>query len=66
VDRTTGLICDQTIVLTGFYSHKGFQTPLRRIRFKDPKTGKRLIFLTNNFALPALTSAPLHSFAALY
>jgi len=49
VDRATGLICDQTIVLTGFYSHKGFQTPLRRIRFKDPKTGKRLLFLTNNF-----------------
>ena len=33
VDRTTGLICDQTIVLTGLYSHKGFQTPLRRIRY---------------------------------
>src|SRR5271168_3452173 len=60
VDRTTGLICDQTIVLTGFYSHKGFQTPLRRIRFKDPKTGKRLIFLTNNFALPALTITDLY------
>src|SRR5271168_4781711 len=49
-----------TIVLTGFYSHKGFQTPLRRIRFKDPKTGKRLIFLTNNFALPALTITDLY------
>jgi hypothetical protein len=60
VDRSTGLICDQTIVLTGFYSHKGFQTPLRRIRFKDPQTGKRLIFLTNNFALPALTIADLY------
>ena len=60
VDRATGLICDQTIVLTGFYSHKGFQTPLRRIRFKDPKTGKRLIFLTNNFALPALTITDLY------
>ncbi len=60
VDRSTGLICDQTIVLTGFYSHKGFQTPLRRIRFKDPKTGKRLIFLTNNFALPALTITDLY------
>jgi len=60
VDRTSGLICDQTIVLTGFYSHKGFQTPLRRIRFKDPKTGKRLIFLTNNFALPALTITNLY------
>lgn len=60
VDRTTGLICDQTIVLTGFYSLKGFETPLRRIRFKDPKTGKRLIFLTNNFALPALTITDLY------
>ena len=60
VDRSSGLICDQTIVLTGFYSHKGFQTPLRRIRFKDPQTGKRLIFLTNNFALPALTIADLY------
>jgi len=36
VDRSTGLICDQTVVLTGFYSHKGFEAPLRRIRFKDP------------------------------
>ena len=60
VDRTTGLICDQTIVLTGFYSLKGFEPPLRRIRFKDPKTGKRLIFLTNNFALPALTITDLY------
>jgi len=60
VDRTTGLICDQTIVLTGFYSLKGFQTPLRRIRFNDPKTGKRLIFLTNNFLLPALTITELY------
>jgi hypothetical protein len=54
------LICDQTIVLTGFYSLKGFETPLRRIRFRDPKTGKRLIFLTNNFTLPALTITELY------
>jgi hypothetical protein len=60
VDRTTGLLCDQTIVLTGYYSLKGFEAPLRRIRFKDPKTGKRLIFLTNNFALPALTITELY------
>jgi len=60
VDRTTGLICDQTVVLTGFYSLKGFETPLRRIRFKDPKTGKRLVFLTNNFVLPALTVTELY------
>ncbi len=51
VDRTTGLICDQTVDLTGFYSHQGFEAPLRRIRFKDPETAKTLIFLTINFAL---------------
>ncbi len=60
VDRSSGLICDQTVVLTGFYSLKGFETPLRRIRFTDPKTGKRLIFLTNNFELPALTITELY------
>jgi len=60
VDRTTGLICDQTIVQTGFYSRKDLETPLRRIRFKDPKTGKRLVFLTNNFVLPALTVTELY------
>ena len=60
VDRSTGLICDQTVVLTGFYSQKNYQKPLRRIRFKDPETGKTLIFLTNNFALPALTITELY------
>lgn len=60
VDRSTGLICDQTIVLTGFYSHQDFDTPLRRVRFKDPTTGKRLVFLTNNFILPAFTITELY------
>ena len=60
VDRSTGLMCDQTIVLTGFYSRQDFDTPLRRIRFKDPKTGKRLVFLTNHFALPAITITELY------
>ena len=60
VDRATGLICDQTVLLTGFYSRKGFEAPLRRIRFKDPETAKTLIFLTNNFALPALTITELY------
>ena len=60
VDRSTGLICDQTIVLTGFYSRQGFEAPLRRIKFKDPESGKRLVFLTNNFALPALTITKLY------
>jgi len=60
VDRSTGLICDQTVTLTVFYSRQGFEAPLRRVRFKDPETGKKLIFLTNNFALPALTITQLY------
>jgi hypothetical protein len=60
VDRSTGLICDQTVVLTVFYSQQGYPNRLRRIRFKDPGTGKRLVFLTNNFALPALTITQLY------
>ena len=60
VDRETGLICDQSVVLTGFYSHQGFEAPLRRIRFKDPETAKPLIFLTNNFVLPAFTITELY------
>jgi Domain of unknown function (DUF4372)/Transposase DDE domain len=60
VDRNTGLICDQTVVLTGFYSRQDFDTPLRRVKFKDPTTGKRLVFLTNNFTLPAITIADLY------
>jgi len=60
VDRSTGLICDQTVFLTGFYSSQNFETPLRRIRFNDPKTGKRFVFLTNNFLLPALTITELY------
>ena len=60
VDRSTGLICDQTVVLTGFYAFKDYEAPLRRIRFKDPETGKTLVFLTNNFTLPALTITELY------
>ena len=60
VNRATGLVCDQTVVLTGFYSRKGFEAPLRRIKFNDPETGKRFVFLTNNFTLPALTITQLY------
>ena len=60
VDRRTGLICDQTIILTGHFTPSYFQAPLRRIRFKDPQTTKTLIFLTNNFVLPALTICELY------
>jgi hypothetical protein len=60
VDKTKGLICDQTVVLTVFYSRQGFDAPLRRVKFKDPQTGKSLVFLTNNFLLPALTITQLY------
>ena len=60
VDKSTGLVCDQTVTLTGFYSQRGYPAPLRRVRFNDPETGKRLIFLSNNFALSALTITQLY------
>jgi Domain of unknown function (DUF4372)/Transposase DDE domain len=60
VERSTGLICDQVVELTVFYSYQGYPERLRRIRFKDPETTKTLIFLTNNFALPALTIGALY------
>lgn len=60
VDKSTGLRLDQTVVLTGFYSHQQYPDPLRRIGFRDLKTGKALVFLTNNFRVPALTIAQLY------
>jgi hypothetical protein len=60
VDKTTGIQCDQTIVLTGPKTATLYPLPLRRIRYTDPDTGKRLVFLTNDFTLPALTIAQLY------
>ena len=60
VERNTGLICDQTIVLNGFYTAKHYPAHLRRIRYRDPDTDKTLVFLTNQFALPALTICALY------
>lgn len=59
-DRTTGIICDQTIALDGHYAKQHYPERLRRIRFRDAETGKVLVFLTNNFDLPALTIAALY------
>jgi hypothetical protein len=59
-DKTAGIVCDQTIRLVYFYSRKGHPTPLRRVRLADPRTGKRLTFLTNNFTLSAKTIAGLY------
>lgn len=60
VDKATGLRCDQTVHLTGVYSQDDYTATMRRIRFKDPETGKRLVFLTNHFGLPALTVCELY------
>lgn len=60
VDKTTGLRCDQTIRLTGFYPKKYYSETLRRIKYRDPETGRNLVFLTNNFALAALVIAELY------
>src|SRR5665811_1757214 len=59
-DRTTGVMCDQTIALNGFYVSKNYPEHLRRIRFKDPESGKTLVFLTNNTTLPPLMIAALY------
>jgi hypothetical protein len=60
VDRSTGLRSDQTVLLTGFYAHKDFPEPLRRVRIKDLSNGKSLVLLTNHFGLPALTITALY------
>ena len=51
-DRSTGLICDQSVMLTGFYQCKDYPDKLRRVKYHDPATDKTLVFLTNNFSLP--------------
>jgi len=60
VDRSTGIICDQTIALNGYMSYYKYPDYLRRVRFKDPETGKPLVFLTNHFKLPAMTICSLY------
>ena len=59
-DRSTGVICDQSIALNGYYTARDYPELLRRVRFKDPESGKTLVFLTNNTSLPALTIAALY------
>ena len=59
-DRATGIICDQTIVLDGHYTSKHYPQHLRRIRLRDAESGKTLVFLTNQFALPAATVCALY------
>ena len=60
VDKTTGLRSDQTIILNGLKSSKLYPDLLRRIVYNDLETGKRFVFLTNSFGLPALTIAQIY------
>jgi hypothetical protein len=59
-DRSTGIICDQTIALDGVQTRKNYPEHLRRVRFHDPESGKTLIFITNNFTFPAATICALY------
>lgn len=60
VDRSTGLICDQTIVLTSSTTTRDYPEKLRRIRYRDPESHKTLVFLTKDFSLTAATIAALY------
>jgi hypothetical protein len=60
VDKATGLRCDQTIRLNGFYASQDYPAVLRRIGYFDVETNVKFVFLTNYFALPALTIAQLY------
>jgi len=60
VDKGTGVRSDQTVLLTSFESASAYPDPLRRVSYFDAETNKRLKFLTNNFALPALTIAQIY------
>ena len=60
VDKSTGVQCDQPVVLKTYYSAQGYPEPLRRIRYYDAERDKRLVLLTNDFTLPATTIAALY------
>jgi transposase len=60
IDKTTGLRCDQTIRLNGFYASQDYPAVLRRIGYFDIESNQKFVFLTNNFTLPALTIAQLY------
>ena len=60
IDRATGLRCDQSIRLRGFYSKQGYPGLLRRVRYIEPEQERSLVFLTNHFGLGALQIAELY------
>jgi len=60
VDKSTGIQCDQIVILKSHYAKKDYPEKLRRIRYFDSKNNKTFVFLTNNFTLPAITIADLY------
>jgi hypothetical protein len=62
VDKNTGVRCDQTVVLTGYYSKKDYPEKLRRIKYFDADKGRSFVFLTNQFTLPAIIIAELYRY----
>ncbi len=62
VDKSTGVRCDQTVVLTGYYSKKDYPEKLRRIKYFDADKGRSFVFLTNQFTLPPIIIAELYRY----
>ena len=60
VDKSAGVLCDQIVTLQGFYARKSYPDKLRRIKYHDAVKNKKLVFLTNNLTLPALTIAEIY------
>jgi hypothetical protein len=60
IDRRTGLICDQSVMLNNVYAAWDYPGQLRRVRYRDPTTHKSLVFLTNHFGIPALSVCALY------
>ena len=60
IDKSTGVRSDQTVIFASYASASAYPDPLRKVSYVDAETGKRLVFLTNNFALPALTIAEIY------
>ena len=62
IDKSTGVRCDQTVVLTGYYSKKDYPEKLRRIKYYDADKGRSFVFLTNQFTLPPKIIAELYRY----
>jgi len=62
VDKSTGVRCDQTVVLKGYQAHKDYPERLRRIKYYDEEADQMYVFITNNFTLDASVIALLYKY----